>query len=127
VSAFSHEEVEYLQSGRLGRLATVGCAGTPHVVPVGFSYNAELGTIDIRGRDMANTKKFRDVARSGRAALVVDDVRPPWKPQGIEIRGRAEALGGARPVIRIHPEHVVAWGIEGDGFRPDSRSAEAAR
>jgi pyridoxamine 5'-phosphate oxidase family protein len=111
MKAFTEDEIDYLQSGLLGRLATVGRDGMPHVAPVGFSYNAELGTIDVGGRDITNTKKFRDVARSGRAALVVDDVRPPWKPRGIEVRGRAEAVDGTPPLIRIHPERIVSWGM----------------
>ena len=127
MSAFSREEIEYLRSGTLGRLATVGRDGTPHVAPVGFSHNADLGTIDVGGRDMANTKKYRDVDRSGRAALVVDDVLPPWRPRGIEVRGRAEAVGGPRPLIRIHPERIVSWGIDAHGHRPNGRPDGAAR
>lgn len=118
MSIFTQNEIEYLQSGLLGRLATVGRDGTPHIAPVGFSYNPKLGTIDIGGRDMANTKKFRDVGRSGRAAFVVDDVRQePWRPRGIEVRGRAEAVDGPRPLIRIHPQRIISWGISGqDGL-----------
>ena len=121
MSVFTQDEIEYLGSGALGRVATVGHGGTPHVAPVGFSYNAELDAIDIGGHDMANTKKFRDVARSGRAALVVDDVQPPWRPRGIELRGRAEAIDGPRPLIRIHPERIISWGIPG----PHERSARS--
>ena len=122
MSTFTQKEIEYLRSGLLGRIATVGHDGTPHIAPVGFSYNAELDAIDIGGRDMANTKKFRDVARSGRAALVVDDVQPPWQPRGIELRGRAEVIDRAQPLIRIHPERIVTWGIDSDGFHRNSRS-----
>lgn len=74
MSDFTRNEIAYLESGLLGRLATVGGDGTPHIAPVGFRYSAELDTIDIGGRDMANTKKFRDVARTGRAAFVADDL-----------------------------------------------------
>ncbi len=125
MSNCSRDELEYLRSGLLGRLATVGRDGTPHIAPVGvFSHNAELGTIDIGGHDMASTKKFRDVGRSGRAAFVVDDVfQPPWRPRGIEVRGRAEAVDGARPLIRIHPERIVSWGIPGRHER-SARSIE---
>ena len=125
MSNFSRNEIEYLQSGLLGRLATVGRDGTPHIAPVGmFSYNAELDTIDVGGHDMASTKKFRDVARSGRAAFVVDDVlQPPWRPRGIELRGRAEAVDGPRPLIRIHPQRIVSWGILGRHER-SARSIE---
>ena len=112
MSAFTEEELRYLLGERhLARLATVGKDTTPHVTPVGWTYNAELGTIDIGGHDMANTKKYRDVRRTGRGAVVIDDVLPPWRPRGIEVRGRAEAVGGVRPLIRIHPERIVSWGI----------------
>ncbi len=125
MSNFTQNEIEYLRSALLGRLATVGSDGTPHVAPVGmFSYNAEFDTIDIGGHDLTNTKKFRDVARSGRAALVVDDLAStdPWQPRGIEVRGRAEAIEEPQPVIRIHPERIVAWGIDTEGFQRNSRS-----
>jgi pyridoxamine 5'-phosphate oxidase family protein len=114
VSAFSDAELEYLLSNRrLARIATVGKDGTPHVVPVGWSYNPEEDAIEVRGRDNGNTKKFRDVARTGRAAIVIDDLAStdPWRPRAVEVRGRAEAITEPRPVIRIHPERVVSWGL----------------
>jgi pyridoxamine 5'-phosphate oxidase family protein len=60
VSKFSEQELAYLARGRLGRLATIDAEG-PHVVPLGWNYNAELDTIDIGGRDLAHTRKFRNV------------------------------------------------------------------
>ncbi len=76
-----------------------------------ISYDPHLDTMDIRGHDLANTKKFRDIERSGRAALVVDDLAStkPWWPRGIEVRGSAEAIENPEPVIRIHPQRIVAW------------------
>ena len=112
---FTTNELHYLRSeNRLARLATVGKDGTPHIAPVGWSYNAALDTIDIGGFSMEESKKYRDVVRTGRAAVVVDDVAAPWKPRGIEIRGRAEAVGQPSPIIRIHPERIISWGIESD-------------
>ena len=113
---FTEDERKYLSERRLGRIATVGKDGTPHVVPVGWSYNPERETIDVGGRDFARTKKFRDARRSGRAAIVIDDLAStdPWRPRGIEVRGRAETLDGDRPMIRIHPERIVSWGIESE-------------
>jgi pyridoxamine 5'-phosphate oxidase family protein len=80
--------------------------------PTVISYNPHLDTMDIRGHDLTKTKKYRDVARSGRAALAVDDLAStnPWRPRGIEVRGSAEAMEKPEPVIRIHPERIVAWG-----------------
>ena len=115
MSAFTDSELAYLVGKRrLARVATVGQDGTPHVVPVGFSYNAELDTVDIGGRNNERSKKYRDVQRSGRAAVVVDDLAStdPWRPRGVEVRGRAEAVDAPAPVIRIYPERVRSWGLD---------------
>jgi pyridoxamine 5'-phosphate oxidase family protein len=130
VSAFTDGELAYLSGGqRLGRLATVGADGTPHVVPVGWSLDTELDAIEVTGRDFAATKKFRDVARHGRAALVVDDIASvdPWRVRGVEVRGRAEALTEPRPAIRIHPERIVSWGIDGPGRSSRAVERELSR
>lgn len=115
MSIFSKAELEYLAGGQqLGRIATVGADGTPHVVPVAWIYNAVREAIDVGGYELERSKKFRDVARSGRAAIVIDDLAStdPWLPRGIEIRGRGEAIALPTPLIRIHPERIVSWGIE---------------
>lgn len=114
MSVFTEAELAYLTGGRqLGRLATVGADGTPHVVPVGWIYNAATDTIDIGGHELEQTKKFRDAARTGRAAIVIDDLESvdPWRPRGVEIRGRGETIALPTPLIRIHPERIVSWGI----------------
>jgi pyridoxamine 5'-phosphate oxidase family protein len=118
MSAFTPAEIEYLQGQQLGRLATVNESGEPHVVPVGFRYNAELDTIDIGGHNLGASKKFRDVARTGNAAFVVDDVLPPWQARGVEVRRQAEVFeeGGEdvnsdfdAELIRLHPSRIVGW------------------
>ena len=86
MSVFTEAERRYLSGGRqLGRLATVGADGTPHVVPVAWIYNAARDTIDVGGAELERTKKFRDIARSGRAAIVIDDLEStdPWRPRGV--------------------------------------------
>jgi pyridoxamine 5'-phosphate oxidase family protein len=114
MSVFTDEERTYLEEPKLGRLATVGPDGQPHVVPVGFRYNAELDAVDIGGRALDRTKKFRDVKANPRVALVVDDVLPPWRPRSVEIQGRAEALGeGDAALIRITPGRIIARGLDG--------------
>ena len=131
MSVFTPAEIEYLNSQRLGRLATLSSDGSPHVVPVAFRYNPETDTIDIGGREFAKKKKYRDVRGDGRVAFVVDDVLPPWRPRAIEIRGRADVLAAGGKTImanfddeffRIRPARVVSWGIEGDGFAYNSRA-----
>ena len=123
MSAFTAAEIAYLQSQRLGRLATVGPDGQPHVVPVGFRYNPELDTIDIGGHDFAKRKKYRDVQRHPRVAFVVDDLASvsPWRPRMIEIRGVVEIVesGGDQVIpgfdpqmFRIRPRRIASIGIE---------------
>ncbi len=129
MSNFSQAEIAYLDSQRLGRLATVNAAGEPHVVPMGFRYNPELDTIDIGGRNLGSTKKVRDIASNPNVAFVVDDVQPPWQPRGIEIRGRAQLLseGGQAinpnfgpEMIRITPTRIISWGIDTEAYQKAS-------
>jgi pyridoxamine 5'-phosphate oxidase family protein len=114
VSLFTEAELTYLRGERrLARVATVGPDGTPHVTPVGmWELDPDRQVIEVTGHDFAATKKFRDVARTRRAAIVIDDVLPPWRPRGIEIRGRAEAVTDPRPCIRVYPERIVGWGLD---------------
>ena len=135
MSSFTPQEIAYLQSQLLGRLATVGADGDPHVIPVGFRFNPELDTIDIGGHAIAQSKKYRDVARSGRAAFVVDDLVSidPWTPRMLSVRRLAEALpsGGqaimsdfAPELIRIFPTWIGSFGINTRGFELDSRKVD---
>ena len=134
MSSFTPAEIAYLQSQRLGRLATVGADGQPHVVPVSFRYNPERDTIDIGGHGFATRKKFRDVRHNGRVAFVVDDVASvtPWMPRGIEVRGGAEILetGGKEvmpdfddEMFRIRPKRIISWGLaNSEGMMSNARS-----
>ena len=113
MSIFTEAELTYLTGEkRLARIATVGPDGTPHVAPVGWSYNEDEQAVEVSGYNFASTKKFRDVARTGRAAIVIDDVLPPWQPRGVEVRGRAEAVTDPEPLVRIHPERIIGWGLD---------------
>jgi pyridoxamine 5'-phosphate oxidase family protein len=127
---FTPEEIAYLQSQRLGRLATVNEKGDLHVVPVGFRYNPEHDSIDIGGHNIVPTKKYREAVRHGRVAFVVDDVLPPWKPRMVEVRGtvRAEASGGkeinpnfAPDILRLTPTYIVSIGVNDDVVQPSQQ------
>jgi pyridoxamine 5'-phosphate oxidase family protein len=125
-SVFADPERRYLSERRLGRIATVGRDGTPHVAPVGWSYDPEQDVIEIGGRNFARSKKYRDAKRSGRAAIVIDDLASvdPWRPRGIEIRGRAEVVDDP-PRIHIRPQRIVSWGLyDADSFARDARTID---
>jgi pyridoxamine 5'-phosphate oxidase family protein len=115
VVVFTETEVAYLDSQRLGRLATVQPNGTVQVSPVGFTYNPELSTIDIGGFNLTKSQKFRNIVDNGRAAFVVDDLVSvePWQVRCLEIRGTAQALDdGSAPLIRLHPKRIISFGID---------------
>ena len=131
MSHFTDKELEYMTTQQLGRLATLSASGDPHVIPVAYKHNPALDTIDIYGRNMSDSKKFKDIARDGRTAFVIDDVLPPWQARGIEIRGQAQAIQGetaGQPeygdgnLIRISPTRIISWGLETEPYKRNSRN-----
>jgi pyridoxamine 5'-phosphate oxidase family protein len=138
MSAFTDTEIEFLNSQRLGRLATVGADGMPHVVPVAVFYDPEAEALVIGANaefgegTMAKSKKFRDAQRRPKAAVVFDAP----SPRILEVRGDAEThLDGGEDVgrrlgapfrfcqewIRIRPRRIVAMGIDGGAFESSAR------
>ncbi|MGJ6122080.1 PPOX class F420-dependent oxidoreductase [Mycolicibacterium sp. Y3] len=128
---FTPHEIAFLDNAELGRLATIGPDGTPQNSPVGFTYNAELGTIDIAGYRMSSSRKFRNLARNDKVAFVVDDIasREPWRVRCLEIRGTAEQAtvptrtGPAgdpldSAIIRVTPRRIISFGIANQDTEP---------
>ena len=66
---FTPTELDYLNSQKLGRLATLDADGAPNNVPVGFRYNAELDTIDIGGYKLLESKKSKTSSMTGACRL----------------------------------------------------------
>ncbi len=133
MSMFTEKERAYLTEQRIGRMATVDAAGRPHVVPVGYRYNAEHDVVELGGYNFGRSKKYRDALRTGKIAFVVDD-NGPEGPRFIELRGGAEVLptGGETwregmdpEIIRVRPERIVAWGIDSREFGSGARDADA--
>ena len=123
--SFTDEEIAYLRSQRLARIATVSSDGQPDVVPVGFEFD---GThIYVGGLDPARTRKFRNVqAGNSKVALVIDDLvsAQPWTPRYLRIYGTAELVErqgqfGPAPYLRITPTISWSWNLEGRPFRHD--------
>jgi pyridoxamine 5'-phosphate oxidase family protein len=107
--AFTDQEVTYLQSQRLCRIATASPDGQPDVVPVGYEFDGTR--LYVGGMDPAKTRKFRNVAAGNlRVALVVDDLvsADPWTPRYIRIYGTAELVNRLGPVRAgsLHADHA---------------------
>jgi pyridoxamine 5'-phosphate oxidase family protein len=113
--AFTAEEIAYLRSQSLARIATVAEDGQPDVVPVVFEFD---GThFYIGGIDPARARRTKNVrAGNTKIALVVDDLASlrPWSPRYLRVYGTAEiverrARSGLAPILRIAP--LVSWSV----------------
>jgi pyridoxamine 5'-phosphate oxidase family protein len=133
MSVFTTAERAYLGERHLGRLATLGTDGSPHVVPVGVFYDPDLDALAIGGRGFATSRKYRDVLADPRVAVVVDDVVGEGRLRMLEVRGRAEiqASGGRtlspafdEPYIVVRPERIVAMGLDASDRVPRGRAVD---
>ena len=123
--AFSAEEIAYLRSQRLARIATVSPDGQPDVVPVGFEFDGTY--VYVGGIDPAKTRKFRNVrAGNTKVALVIDDLvsADPWTPRYLRIYGNAELVErqgqfGPAAYMRITPTISWSFNLEGLPFTHD--------
>lgn len=98
---FTDPELEFLRSQRIGRLATVGPSGWPHVVPVMYALT-EDGALDFD----VDGIKLRNLKADPRAAMAVDAMGPK---RGISIQGRAELIAPER--ARLTPARKFSWGL----------------
>ncbi|WP_052852743.1 PPOX class F420-dependent oxidoreductase [Streptomyces avicenniae] len=93
---------EFLASGtRTGKLSTVRADGSPHIAPVWFVLDGS----DVLFTTGADTVKGRNLARDGRAALCVDDERPPFA--FVVVRGRVE-LSEDLPDMQMWATRIAA-------------------
>ena len=98
---FSAAELEFLRSQRIGRLATAGPTGWPHVVPVMYTMNDD-GSLDFD----VDGVKLRNLSQESRAAMVVDAMGPR---RGLAMQGRVQLIAPER--ARLKPLRKFAWGL----------------
>jgi pyridoxamine 5'-phosphate oxidase family protein len=133
MSVFTPAEIAYLQAQTMGRLATIGRDGQPHIVPLTFHLNLDQDAVDLGGIAFAAGKKWRDMQQNPKVAFLVDDASPNGA-RAVEIRGIAEVhlTGGdqinprfpnfVQEFVRVRPQRVVSWGVEGTDFTPYGRN-----
>jgi PPOX class probable F420-dependent enzyme len=137
---FDPAERQYVESARVGRLATADADGRPHAVPICFAFDGGdvVSPIDEKPKRVGPSalKRVRDVRENPSVALVVDHYTESWRDLGwVQVRGRAAVEppdrpghGGAvgalrakydqyldhaledRPLLRIDPGSVRSWG-----------------
>jgi pyridoxamine 5'-phosphate oxidase family protein len=119
---FSDEEIAYLSSQRLARLATVAADGQPTVDAVGFQFDGER--FYIGGINLPSSRKYRNIAAGNHlVALIIDDLESmdPWTPRGIKLHGTAEIVSrdgffGPGDYFAITPTVSWSWGIQAPTF-----------
>ncbi|MEF8781393.1 MAG: TIGR03668 family PPOX class F420-dependent oxidoreductase [Haloferacaceae archaeon] len=139
---FSTAERAYLETARVGRLATADERGRPNVVPFCFALHdgTLVSAIDEKPqrRDPASLRRARDVRANPYVAAVVDEYSEDWSElRWVQVRGRATLVDpeddshGAgvdalrekydqyrthaiedRPLVRVRPGHVLSWGLD---------------
>lgn len=136
---FRPHELDFLKAADLARLATIQPDGTLQNSPVGFTYNEDLGTIDIYGYRMSKSRKFRNLASNNTVALVIDDIvsRNPWRVRCLEIRGTAEQAESDErraesnddaidtAIIRITPRRIISFGIDDTETEPPKLATDS--
>ncbi|WP_336206934.1 PPOX class F420-dependent oxidoreductase [Nonomuraea sp. LPB2021202275-12-8] len=120
---FTDEEIAYLRSQPLARVATLSEDGQPDVVPLAFEFDGACFWIGGTGPSVLDTRKFRNV-RAGhhQVALVVDDLvsLQPFIARGIRVYGHAEqpvertGMGGPGIYVRITPTVSWSWNMAGE-------------
>jgi PPOX class probable F420-dependent enzyme len=105
-----------------GKLATVREDGRPHVAPIWFDVDDDGALVFNTGE---RTVKGRNLIREGRAALCVDDERPPFSFVSIEgtvevirdvaqVRRWATRIGGRYMGAERAEEYGERNGVEGE-------------
>ena len=82
----------------------------------GHALSSRLGRITISSEAIAQIVAETALECYGvvgmKGSLRGQIARARGRPRGIEIRGRGEAIALPTPLIRIHPERIVSWGID---------------
>jgi pyridoxamine 5'-phosphate oxidase family protein len=120
--SFTSEELAYLRSQPLARVATVSPDGLPDVVPLAFEFDGTFFWVGGTGPAVANTRKFQNVrAGNHKVALVIDDLvsLSPFIARSIRVYGHAEppverdGLVGVGLYMRVTPTVSWSWNMAG--------------
>ena len=118
--SFTDDEIAYLRSQPIARLATLDTGGQPDVVPLAFEFDGTFFWVGGSGPTVLGTRKFRNVQSGNQqVALVVDDVVSfdPFIARSIRVYGQAETpferIGMVGPgyYMRITPTISWSWNL----------------
>jgi pyridoxamine 5'-phosphate oxidase family protein len=121
--SFTDEEIAYLQSQPIARVATLSTDGQPDVVPLAFEFDGTFFWVGGSGPAVADTRKFRNVrAGNHKVALVIDDMVSfdPFIARAMRIYGKVEqpferdGMVGPGIYMRITPTISWSWNMAGN-------------
>ncbi|WP_448627587.1 pyridoxamine 5'-phosphate oxidase family protein [Geodermatophilus sp. URMC 64] len=122
--AMTPDELDaFLRAEHTCRVATAGADGQPHVVPLWFVWDGA----SLWLHSLVRSRRWADLVRDPRIAVVVDAGTEYWELRGVELTGRAEVVGdvprGADPAPELaEPERLFARKYTGsDEFVSDGR------
>jgi pyridoxamine 5'-phosphate oxidase family protein len=98
---FSENEIQYLKSQRLARIATASVSSEkedkkefiqPDIAPVGFDFDGEY--LYVGGMNILKSTKYKNVLKNNKVATVIDDLESedPRYARAIKIYGTAEII-----------------------------------
>ena len=130
---------QFIESHRVGRLATADADGAPHAIPICYAFDGECiySAIDLKpkkanGREL---KRVRNIRENPSVALIIDDYAEDWSQLAyVLVQGMAEVLRDGDEqtraenllrdkysqyetllesgctILKIVPDKVVSWG-----------------
>lgn len=114
---FTDEEIAFIRSQPLARVATVSADRQPDVVPVVFEFDGFH--IFIGGYAPERTRRTHNIDEGNdKVALVIDDLATvhPWSPRYLRIYGTVELVrreGQDDRIMKITP--TTSWSFNLDG------------
>jgi PPOX class probable F420-dependent enzyme len=131
----AEEMRERVRDARVGRLATVGTDGRPHLVPICFALDGEVlySAVDEKPKRSQRLKRLENIRSHPKVAVMVDHYEEDWaRLWWVRLDGTAEVLerGDERehalallrskyeqyraqpptgPVIAVRVERLTGW------------------
>jgi PPOX class probable F420-dependent enzyme len=126
----------FIDSVPVGRLATVGSNGAPHVVPICYALDAAVlyTPIDEKPKREGRLRRLHNIEANPRVQVLIDRYDDDWSLlRYVQLRGQSELLEAGseharaigllraryeqyrsmdlehRPVIAVRIERVVEW------------------
>lgn len=88
----------FASSARVGRLATVGADGAPHVVPICFVLVADVAysAVDHKPKRSMRLRRLANIEATGRACLLIDEYDEDWtRLRWVRLDGRGRVVEDA--------------------------------